>query len=136
MPDARAPITFMHLPSLSRSHSQRKLIVAACMVAFIAGGCSTRRPAPVEDRATNQTSNTPVLTGPTAGAAATPSTGAAIAAPPPTYTVKRGDTLHQIALDTGLDYKELAAWNNIENVNVIRVGQVLRLTAPGLNFDS
>jgi len=51
--------------------------------------------------------------------------------PVPTYTVKRGDTLYQIALDNGLDYRELAAWNNIENVNLIRVGQVLRLLAPG-----
>jgi lipoprotein NlpD len=133
MPNARAPITFMHLPSSSRLHS-RTLIVAACIAALIAGGCSTRRPAPVEDRATNRSSSAPVLTGPTAGAPATPSTGTAVApAPTPTYTVKRGDTLHQIALDTGLDYKELAAWNNIENVNVIRVGQVLRLTAPGDN---
>lgn len=47
------------------------------------------------------------------------------------YIVKRGDTLYQIALDTGLDYRELAAWNNIENVNLIRIGQVLRLSAPG-----
>jgi len=45
--------------------------------------------------------------------------------------VKRGDTLHQIALDTGLDYRDLAAWNNVENVNRIYPGQVLRLTAPG-----
>ena len=44
--------------------------------------------------------------------------------------MKRGDTLYGIALDHGLDYRELAAWNNIENVNVIRVGQVLRLTSP------
>ena len=50
---------------------------------------------------------------------------------PTTYVVKRGDTLYQIALDHGLDYRELAAWNNIENINVIRVGQVLRMTAPG-----
>ena len=50
---------------------------------------------------------------------------------PQTYTVKRGDTLYQIALDHGLDYRELAAWNNLENVNLIRVGQVLRLAAPG-----
>jgi lipoprotein NlpD len=49
----------------------------------------------------------------------------------PTYTIKRGDTLYQIALDHGLDYRELAAWNNIENVNVIRVGQVLVMAAPG-----
>jgi lipoprotein NlpD len=47
------------------------------------------------------------------------------------YTVKRGETLAQIALDHGLDYRELAAWNNIENPNVIRVGQVLALSPPG-----
>jgi lipoprotein NlpD len=45
--------------------------------------------------------------------------------------VKRGDTLYKIALDNGLDYRELAAWNSIENVNLIREGQVLRLAAPG-----
>jgi lipoprotein NlpD len=51
--------------------------------------------------------------------------------PPPTYTVKRGDTLAQIALDNGLDYRELASWNALDNPNVIRVGQVLVLAAPG-----
>ena len=45
--------------------------------------------------------------------------------------MKRGDTLYKIALDNGLDYRELAAWNAIENVNLIREGQSLRLTAPG-----
>jgi len=49
---------------------------------------------------------------------------------PQSYTVKRGDTLQRIALDHGLDARELAAWNNLENINVIRLGQVLRLTAP------
>ena len=34
-----------------------------------------------------------------------------------------------IALEHGLDYRELAAWNSIENPNLIRVGQVLRLAA-------
>jgi lipoprotein NlpD len=51
--------------------------------------------------------------------------------PPQLYTVKRGETLAQIALDHGLDYRELAAWNNIDNPNVIRVGQVLVLSLPG-----
>ncbi len=49
---------------------------------------------------------------------------------PATYVVKRGDTLYQIALDHGLDYRELAAWNGIENVNVIYVGQVLLVGPP------
>src|SRR5262249_2395646 len=38
---------------------------------------------------------------------------------------------YKIALDNGLDYRELAAWNGIENVNVIREGQTLRLAPPG-----
>ena len=50
---------------------------------------------------------------------------------PPTYVVKRGDTLRQIANEHGIDWRELAAWNGIENINLIRVGQSLRLTAPG-----
>ena len=134
MHETRAPFTFMHSRSLFRFRSQRKIIAAACVVAVIAAGCSTRRPAPVEDRATSRAPNSPATTTGPAALPPAPSTGAAPpAAPAPTYTVKRGDTLHQIALDSGLDYKELAAWNNIDNVNVIRVGQVLRLTAPGDN---
>ena len=47
------------------------------------------------------------------------------------YTIKKGDTLYGIALDAGLDYRELANWNGLGDSTVIRVGQVLRLTAPG-----
>jgi len=47
------------------------------------------------------------------------------------YTVKRGDTLYSIALDNGLDYRELAAWNNITDPAAIRVGLVLRMRPPG-----
>ncbi len=46
------------------------------------------------------------------------------------YTVRRGDTLFSIALDHGLDYKDLAAWNNIDNPNRIRSGQQLRIKPP------
>src|SRR5574341_205267 len=49
---------------------------------------------------------------------------------PKTYTVKKGDTLYSIALDHGLDYKELAQWNNLDNPNRIRTGQQLRLASP------
>lgn len=48
---------------------------------------------------------------------------------PESYTVKAGDTLYSIALEFGLDYRELAAWNNIDPAK-IRVGQSLRLSAP------
>ena len=53
------------------------------------------------------------------------------ARPPMLYTVKRGETLAQIAIDHGVDFRELAQWNNIENPNLIRVGQVLVVSPPG-----
>ncbi len=49
---------------------------------------------------------------------------------PEAYVVKRGDTLYSIALDQGQDYKELAAWNNLDDPNRIQVGQQLRLKPP------
>ena len=59
---------------------------------------------------------------------------APVPAPPepvvPTYTVKRGDTLRNIAQDKGVDTRALAAWNNIDNPNRLSVGQVLRLAPP------
>jgi len=46
------------------------------------------------------------------------------------YTVKRGDTLYSIALDNGLDYKDLAGWNNIVDPALIQPGQTLSLRPP------
>ena len=46
------------------------------------------------------------------------------------HVVKKGDTLFSIALENGLAYRDLAAWNNISNVSYIQIDQVLRLTAP------
>jgi lipoprotein NlpD len=43
------------------------------------------------------------------------------------YTVKRGDTLHRIALEYGQNYRDLVAWNNLDDANDIKVGQVLRV---------
>ena len=80
-------------------------------------GCASRPvPAPVLDRAP-------------------PSAAAPVVRPPADtrpemYTVRRGDTMFSIALDHGLDYKELAAWNNLVNPNLIRPGQQLRIKPP------
>jgi len=104
-----------------------KALAAVALIVLVAA-CATRQPAPVEDR----TPRPPPLVVPAPSAAETVEAKPAPEADwrPPTYVVKRGDTLYQIALDHGLDYRELAGWNNIENVNVIRVGQVLRLASP------
>ncbi len=48
-----------------------------------------------------------------------------------TYTVQRGDTLAKIALDHGVSWRDLARWNQIDNPNLIEVGQVLRVSPPG-----
>jgi lipoprotein NlpD len=46
------------------------------------------------------------------------------------YTVKPGDTLIRIGLEYGQSWKDIARWSNLENANVIEVGQVLRVVPP------
>jgi len=98
---------------VSRAGSRAAIAVAA--LAAVLAGCGGGRIAPVAERA-------PAPMGSGAAAAGD--------ARPETYVVKRGDTLYGIALDHGLDYREIAEWNRLENVNVIRVGQALRLRPP------
>jgi lipoprotein NlpD len=94
-------------------------IAAAFAIAAVLAGCAGRAPAPVVDR-------TPQPAAPQPAEAPPPVEDK----PVPTHTVKRGETLVGIALQYGLDYRELAAWNNITNPNVISVGQVLMVAAP------
>lgn len=46
------------------------------------------------------------------------------------YVVQAGDTVYGISFRSGLNYRDVAAWNNIEEPYTIRVGQKIRLTAP------
>jgi lipoprotein NlpD len=98
--------------------------ITCVLTAAVLAACASKTTAPIVDR------------NPPPGGATTPATPAAAAKPaapsgPEYYTVKRGDTLYSIALDHGQDYRDVAAWNNIANVNVIQVGQVLRVVPPG-----
>ena len=113
-------------PHLSAAPARQAVLrrFAAGAVLLCVVACTTRVPAPVEERS-------PRAVSPGAAPAAAPSPAAEPDRRPQTYTVKPRDTLYAIALDHGLDYRELAAWNNIENVDRIRVGQVLRVAAPG-----
>jgi lipoprotein NlpD len=102
--------------------------VAALAVVLALGACATNKPAPIESR--------PTIPPPMPAPASPPVPPGAAGAPqadaqPQSYTVRRGDTLYQIALDHGLDYRDIAAWNGLENPNRILVGQALRLVAPG-----
>lgn len=49
---------------------------------------------------------------------------------PAQYVVQKGDTLFAIAFQYGLDYRDVADWNNLASADVIYVGQSLRLTPP------
>jgi lipoprotein NlpD len=91
----------------------KRTIGLAILAAVLVAGCgSTPTPAPVVQL---------------------PQTGAGTAGAPGQsqfYTVKPGDTLYSIARSHGLDYKTLAARNNITDYSALAVGQQLQLTSP------
>jgi len=98
--------------------------LALVLAALLLASCAARRPAPVEDRGS-------LPAPPPAGVEVTPPAPPPVVEKPlPTHIVKRGETLVSIALQYGLDYRELAAWNNITNPNMISTGQVLVIAAP------
>lgn len=92
--------------------------LGSLLIAVALAGCAVHRPAPVVDRQpTSSTARTPPAT---------------VVEPrkderPETYTVKRGDTLYSIALDQGVDWRELAQLNGIGDPARLRVGDVLRV---------
>jgi lipoprotein NlpD len=91
----------------------------------VATGCGTGTGAPVFDR-TRDVKPAPAKSAPAAGAVLRPGDTR-----PEFHVVGKGDTLYSIALDNGLDYRELAQWNGISDPGVIRIGQQIRLRSPG-----
>lgn len=89
----------------------KRMLLPAVLVALLSA-CANSPPAPVVDRGTSAVKRPAATTAETR---------------PGFYTVKKGDTLYSIALDHGQPYRDVAAWNNIENPGVIRVGQSLRI---------
>ncbi len=90
----------------------------------------TPSPMPVETPPSPEPSPTPGVVvpqpspAPTVPPAGTPQVAAAGET---TYVVQPGDRLFRIALRFGLDYRDLAAYNNIVNPDRIYPGQVLRI---------
>jgi lipoprotein NlpD len=111
-------------------------LVIVLSAAVLAAGC-TMRPhrAPVEDRMAAPRPVVVASSSPAASAAPVEATaplpGAENAGKPGYYMVKAGDTLNRIASENGQSAKDLIKWNGLENPNVIEVGQVLRVVAPG-----
>jgi len=86
----------------------------------------------VEDRGAAAGRLGPVAPAPVATSADAPKPlpGAENAGKPGYYTVRPGDTLMRIGLETGQSWRDLARWNNLDNPNQIEVGQVLRVVPP------
>jgi lipoprotein NlpD len=95
--------------------------------------CSARGPAPVSDRAGSPSAAESIARKPAASSVANaprPVTPQIAQSSTGFHTVRRGDTLFAIAFANSVDFRQLAEWNNLESPDVIRVGQVLRLTPP------
>ena len=96
-------------------------------------GCGSRviNHAPVEDRGTSagKPASAPVVVADTQ-AQPVKLPGADNADKPGYYTVKPGDTLIKIGLDTGQNWKDIARWSGLDNPNQVEVGQVLRVIPP------
>lgn len=92
------------------------------LAGVILAGCSTQaNRAPVEDRGQSASSS---------AVSDKPLPGAENAGKPGYYTIKPGDTLIKIGLEHGHSWKEIARWSNLDNPNVIEVGQVVRVVPP------
>lgn len=96
------------------THTRRLLVLMAVATALLAGCGSTTRKAPVVEKSATRGDKAPREKRDAKG----------------TYTVEKGDTLIRIALEHGLDYRDIAAWNRLADPDDLRVGQVLRLTEP------
>ena len=109
------------------------LWISAALISVALAGCGTRMTrAPVEDRGT-------AIGGGVQPGEVVPSSvprtlpGSENAGKPGYYTVKPGDTLIRIGLETGQGWKDIARWNGLENPHLIEVGQVVEVntTDPG-----
>ncbi len=86
-----------------------------CLIVFIAvlflfiSGCSTPTLAPVEQGVAEKNRKRTISS--------------------KSYVIKKGDTLYSIAWKYGLDYKQLAKWNNIRRPYTIYQGQKISLVS-------
>ncbi len=105
------------------------LLLSAVLLTVTLAGCAQKgRVAPVESRSVTVDPEVEQQS----------ATGMRLLNPGPVpdgfYRVKRGDTLASIALEHGLDWREMAQWNQISDPNLIDVGQLLRIRDPKLRL--
>ncbi|MDH6595103.1 lipoprotein NlpD [Variovorax sp. TBS-050B] len=106
--------------------------VTLAVVLVIAGCAAPRGPAPVEDRGTMTRAPVAAPGGPlfTTDPSGKPLPGIENYGKPGYYAVRPGDTIRRIASETGQTWQNIARWNNLDNPDLIEVGQVLRVVPP------
>lgn len=94
--------------------------LATLVTALALSGCSSKgRLAPVDERAIGG-----------ARSSARVSTATDSSSKQGYYTVKPGDTLIRIGMDSGQSWRDIMRWNKLDNANLIEPGQVLRVMPP------
>lgn len=102
-----------------------RTLLAATVLLLAACGSRPLTNAPVEERGTSMNRS-----GVPDAASVKLLPGAENAGKPGYYSVKPGDTLIRIGLESGQNFRDIVRWNNLENPNIIEVGQVLRVIPP------
>ncbi len=107
--------------------------------ALVIVGCSTPQGSvPVEDRGAMSRAPTTGASAPaaigvppiTTDASGKPLPGIENYGKPGYYAVRPGDTIRRIGAETGQSWQNIVKWNNLENPDLIEVGQVLRVIPP------
>ncbi|MEI8325906.1 MAG: peptidoglycan DD-metalloendopeptidase family protein [Betaproteobacteria bacterium] len=117
-----------------RKSTQMFAVLIALIALLVLAACASKYPlnqAPVEDRGTGSATAAPVAVEPPPVPAKAPP-GTENASKPGYYTVKHGDTLIRIGLDSGQNWRDLVRWNRLENPNQIEVGQVLQVSPAAM----
>jgi lipoprotein NlpD len=109
-------------PILVTGPWRRWVLTAAAMAVLSACASKPAPRAPVVDRSAQPRAavNAPAVAPP----------GAENAGKPGYHTVKAGETLTRIAIQYGQDRRNIQAWNQLSNPDLIEVGQVLRVVPP------
>jgi lipoprotein NlpD len=111
------------------------VLQAICLLVLSACSSKPGLRAPVEDRgrsANSAQTSTAAAAAPTLDVSKTAATAVVDpnAGKPGYYTVKQGDTLIRIGLESGQSHRDIARWNALDNPNRIEIGQVLRVVPP------
>jgi lipoprotein NlpD len=102
------------------------LLPAVFAFSLLFSGCASQAPAPIEQKTASSEQGRAAVVRPTASTSQRPAGPAQ-----GSYRVASGDTLYSIAFRFGVDHRQLAQWNSIQNPNRILVGQTLKLSPQG-----